>query len=124
MKTKMFFSLMVAAFLSLQVVSATDKTEASGKSDAISNVRSKIITALNNVTFSEGGSVYIYISTNSDTKTLAYRVEGSDKDLVSEVKYKIQSIKLQAPENFVGNYRLKVNFVDAFSNAAGLVASR
>jgi CxxC motif-containing protein len=124
MKTKMFFSLMVAAFLSLQVVSATDKTDVSGKNETLNDVRSKLIMVLNRVTFSESGSVKILISYDNIKSGMVYKVEGSDKELVAEVKNKISNLKIQAPENFGGVYVLKVTYIDALSNPAGMVASK
>lgn len=124
MKAKMFFSLMIAALLSLQVVRASDKSEVSGKNESLNDVRSKLIPVLNRVIFSgEGGTVNIFISRDNSKNVLVYKVEGSDKELVSAVKDEISSLKLQAPENFAGKFMMKVRFVDALSNNDGLVAS-
>ncbi len=122
MKAKVFFSILVAALLSLQVVSATDKNDVSGKSESLNDVRAKLVNALNNVTFSDGGSVKILIHFDESGKVGSFRVDGSDNELISEVKSKIKNLKLEVPENYVGNYELKVNFVDAFSHSAALVA--
>jgi hypothetical protein len=124
MKTKMFFSLVVAAFLSLHVATATDKPETSGKIATINDVRSQLISALNKVTFSDGGNVFILISYDNSRKALVYKVDGTDDQLVAEVKNKINNLKIQAPENLTGPYLLKVTYLDAYSDAARLVASK
>ena len=94
MKAKLFFSLMVAALLSLQVVSATDKNDVPGKDETLNDVRVKLVNALNRVTFSDGGSVKIFIHFDQTGKASIYKVEGSDDDLISEVKNKIKNLKL------------------------------
>jgi len=124
MKAKMFFAVLIAGFLSVGFAGAQTQNEVATKSEKLSELRSQIIKALKNVPFIEEGSVSIYFKVDESKNVSIVKIDGGNAEMIAAVSRKIKGVKFDAPEDFSGNYSLKVNFVDAYSSAAGLVATK
>lgn len=108
MKTKMFFSLLAVALLSIHAVYA-------GEKEVSEDVRTQIVQAMKEVSFSDEGSVNIYLDIDNTKNVTVYRVEGNDSELVSEVKSKLRAFKFDYASDVTGKYKIKVKFVDALT---------
>lgn len=118
MKTKMFLSVLFATVLTLTSAKAVSGSLA-GKE--VSVVREQIQKALSSVNFHEGEEVVIYFKVVNN-KVEITDVKGESSSLVNEVKSKLETSKLEAPESAKGVFYVKVNFVDAMN--AQLVAQK
>ncbi len=115
----MFLSLLVVALMSVHPLYAR------GKKEIPEDVRAQIIQAMKEVSFSDGGSVSIYLNIDDSKKVSVYRVEGSDLDLVSSVKSELSTYKFDPVIDVAGKYEIKIKFVDVLSaSTSDLVANK
>lgn len=124
MKTRMFFSAMLAGLLLAgNVVASEPVSSTDGEKEVkLSVAPAKLVEALNKVDFSEG-DVKIFLSVEAENRVIVYKLESTNPELTSSIKKELKGVKLDAKGYVPGRYCVNVRFVDA-SNPSYLIADR
>jgi 3-phosphoglycerate kinase len=117
MKTKLFLSVLFAAFLSVTGVKASNGDVSTGV-----EVRNELVKAVDKL-FIEG-NVVVRFSINEENKVSVFAVNGTSSELEKEVAKRLNNYTLGTDKKVAGIYAISFKFVDADSYEARLLASK